>query len=165
MPAPLPVLLAHGPSLDEIKRFLLAVYDQAKDDPWAAGYWGLVWACGFVITFLLVRMFFTRWGDRDITKKTLGVSLLVHFLVGMVSNSVVFGPGTSHDPDSGGALTIRDVVVEGGDPGRDGDSTGNDKQTVLSSHLPGSSPAWEQAPKLAARSIERQQSPEPGAAS
>src|SRR5258708_35093308 len=105
----LSLVLAFGPSLDEIKRFLLGVYDRMQRDWMATGYWGLVWACGFVITFLLVRMLFTRWGDRDITKKTLWVSLLVHTLVGMVSNTVVFGPGFSHDPDAGGALTIHHI--------------------------------------------------------
>ena len=86
-------MLAFGPSLDEIERFLLGVYDRMQRDWMATGYWGLVWACGFFITFLLVRMLFTRWGDRDITKKTLGVSLLIHMLVGMVSNTEIFGPG------------------------------------------------------------------------
>ena len=160
MPAHFPSVLAYGPSLDEVQRFLLSVYDRIQQDPFAAGYWALVWSCGFVITFLLVRMFFTRWGDRDITKKTLGVSLLVHFLVGMVSNSVVFGPGFSHDPDSGGALTIHNVVMEGGDPGHDADSADNDAASDRSQKLPGKSPAWEQAPKLAARPAARQQAAE-----
>ena len=94
MPAHLPLVLAFGPSLDEIERFVLGSYDRMQRDPLETGYWGLVWACGFCITFLLVRMLFTRWGDRDITKKTLGVSLLVHLLIGMVSNTVIFGPGS-----------------------------------------------------------------------
>src|SRR5260370_20661401 len=136
MPASLPLVLAFGPSLDEIKRFGLDVYDRIQRDPLAAGYWGLVWGCGFVITFLLVRMFFTRWGDRDITKKTLGVSLLVHLLLGMVSNSVVFGPGFSQDPDSGGALTIHHVVMQGGDPGHEADSADNDAAFDRSQKLP-----------------------------
>ena len=160
MPARLPLLLAYGPSLDEFKRFMRDVYVYVQEDPWAAGYWGLVWACGFIITFLLVRMFFTRWGDRDITKKTLGVSLLVHLLVGMVSNSVVFGPGSSHDPDSGGALTIQQVAVEGADHGNDGDSTESDRAFDQSRTLPGNSPVWQQAPKLAARPAARLQTPE-----
>ena len=153
--------MAFAPSLDEFKRFALDGYDRIKQDPLAAAYWALVWACGFCITFLLVRMFFTRWGDRDITKKTLGVSLLVHLLVGMVSNSVVFGPGLSRDSEPGGALTIAHVIVDGGDPGRDGDASDNDRRFDQSQNLPGSSPAWEQAPKLAARPVERQQSPGP----
>src|SRR5436190_1487598 len=161
MPARFPLLMAFAPSLDEFKRFALDGYDRIKQDPLAAAYWALVWACGFCITFLLVRMFFTRWGDRDITKKTLGVSLLVHLLVGMVSNSVVFGPGLSRDSEPGGALTIAHVIVDGGDPGRDGDASDNDRRFDQSQNLPGSSPAWEQAPKLAARPVERQQSPGP----
>src|SRR5260370_4183206 len=155
MPASLPLVLAFGPSLDEIKRFGLDVYDRIQRDPLAAGYWGLVWGCGFVITFLLVRMFFTRWGDRDITKKTLGVSLLVHLLVGMVSNSVVFGPGSARESDSGGDFRIQHVVVKAEDPDRDAGYSDNDPASGQSQDLPGNSPAWEHAPKLPSRPVAR----------
>ena len=84
----------------------------------------------------------------------------MHLLVGMVSNTVVFGPGSSHNSDSGGALTIHHVVIEGGDPGHDADASDNDKKIDQSQKLPGNSPAWEQAPKLASRAPERQQPPD-----
>jgi hypothetical protein len=55
-------------------------------------------------------MVFTRWGDRNITRKTLGLSVAVHALIGMVSTHVILvtsAPEAGEEP-----IPIRRLVVE-----------------------------------------------------
>ncbi len=130
-------------SLDALKDHLLDVYDRMQRDWWATAYWGGVWACGFVATFLLLRMLFTHWGDRDVMKKTLGLSLLVHVLVGMLSTTVIFGPGTSASGEPEALVAIRRIVS--GDlpsPG-EGPPSNEDLPGDNRGRLPGKAPAWE----------------------
>jgi hypothetical protein len=143
-------------SLDGAKSAAIDLYDHVRADVWGSLYWGVIWGCAFVITFLLVRMLFTRWGDRNITMKTLGVSLLVHFLAGMISNTVVFGPSSGILSEEKQGVPIRRVMFEG--PNSPGDAAaGNDADPFEKrSMLPGKSPAWEQASQPEARTIDRQ---------
>src|SRR5262245_62877564 len=108
---PMLVWLVGAVSFDWWKLHLLDIYDRMQRDWWATAYWGGVWACGFVATFLLLRMLFTHWGDRDVMKKTLGLSLLVHVLVGMLSTTVIFGPGMSSSGEPEMLVAIRRVVA------------------------------------------------------
>jgi len=64
-------------------------WQQAQADPVGTLFWTLIWGCAFVATFLLIRMLFTGWGDRNVTEKTLALSLLVHLLVAMLSTTVM----------------------------------------------------------------------------
>ncbi len=156
MAAALSSLNVIGVSLEGAKSAAIDLYDHVRADVWGSLYWGVIWGCAFVITFLLVRMLFTRWGDRNITMKTLGVSLLVHLLAGMISNTVVFGPGGGVVPEEKPGVPIRRVVFEG--PNSPGDAAaGHDEDPFEKrSRLPGNSPAWEQASQPEARSIGRQ---------
>jgi hypothetical protein len=141
-------MLASSPALDSLldraRQFVIDAYDRMQSDWMATAYWAGVWACGFIVTFLLIRMMFTHWGDRDVTKKTIWFSLLVHTLVGMLSTTVIF-PNVRGEPGLGGSAPIRHVIIQ-----RDqGDSAVGDED--LSSELGHSlerSPAWEQAPRF-----------------
>ncbi|MBI3863318.1 MAG: hypothetical protein HY290_15615 [Planctomycetia bacterium] len=144
-------------SFDGVRRFALDLYEHMQNDWTATAYWAGVWACGFVVTFLLVRMLFTRWGDRNITQKTLGVSLLVHFLAGLISSSVVFESGSAGaQPDEVPGVPIQRVVVEG--PSAPGDAAAGSDEDPFDrrSNRPGNSPAWEQAAQRDLRSPDRQ---------
>src|SRR5579862_5547012 len=106
------LLMGDSSQLSRAWQQVLDWYAIFHADPWGSLYWGLVWVCAFVITFLLLRMLFTRWGESNVTQKTLGVSVLVHVMIGMVSNSVIFLPSggvRSHDQPG---VPIRRVVFE-----------------------------------------------------
>ena len=157
MAVALPTLNNIVVSLDGAKSAAVDLYDHVRADVWGSLYWGVIWGCTFVITFLLVRMLFTRWGDRNITMKTLGVSLLVHLLVGMISNTVVFGPGAAccrkkSRASPFPARRLRRAEFSGRSPPPAHDADPFEKR----SRLPGNSPAWEQASQPEARSIDRQ---------
>ena len=94
MPATFPTMPVLALSIDGLKPFAADLWEHMHHGEWWAttAFWGVIWACGFVATFLLLRVLFTRWGDRDVMKKTLAVSLLLHVLFGMLSTRVVFGP-------------------------------------------------------------------------
>src|SRR5262249_5755923 len=96
-------------------------------------------------TFLLLRMLFTHWGDRDVMKKTLGLSLLVHVLVGMLSTTVIFGPGMSSSGEPEMLVAIRRVVAaEVSSPG-EGPPTDENIPGDNGGRIPGKPPAWERA--------------------
>lgn len=48
----------------------------------------IVWLGLFGATFLLIRMLVTRWGDTDVTRKAIVLSLLVHAMAGLGSSTV-----------------------------------------------------------------------------
>src|SRR5260221_6142444 len=148
---PLPVLAL---SLDGAKSFALDLYDHMQRDWWATAYWSGVWVCGFIATFLLIRMLFTHWGDRDVMKKTLGLSLIVHMLVGMLSTTVMFGPGSSGSDEPEDVIAIRRVVVNP-PPEESTAPAGEEHAAASERRLPGKSPAWEQSPKFDSRQAAR----------
>ncbi|MFM8582776.1 MAG: hypothetical protein ACKOFW_14895, partial [Planctomycetaceae bacterium] len=84
-------------------------WQQAVADPLGALFWTLVWGCAFVATFLFIRMLFTGWGDRNVTEKTLALSLLVHLLVAMLSTTVMLV--RQPDPPAETRTPLRRVMV------------------------------------------------------
>ena len=84
-------------------------WQQAVADPLGALFWTLVWGCAFVATFLFIRMLFTGWGDRNVTEKTLALSLLVHLLVAMLSTTVMLV--REPDPPTETRTPLRRVTV------------------------------------------------------
>src|SRR5579871_5761139 len=147
MPALAPTLALIDVSIDGAKELALDLFDRMQRDWWATAYWGFVWACGFVITFLFLRMLFTRWGDRDVTKKTLGLSLLVHALVGMLSTTVIFG--TSVGPEGGpDRVMIGRVVADGGTADLRSQTSLSENPSSGRQTNNGKSPAWDQGPKF-----------------
>jgi hypothetical protein len=86
--------------------------EAAQREPLSYSLWVGMWACGFVATFLLIRMVFTRWGDTRVTQKTLALSLLVHLLAGMISTTVMFDPPLSPARGSEYQTVISRVVIE-----------------------------------------------------
>ncbi len=151
-PPVLALSLAGGLSLDGLQALALDLYDRMQRDWAATAYWGGVWVCGFIATFVLLRMLFTHWGDRDVMKKTLGLSLIVHMLFGMLSTTVMFGPGISSEGEPN-AYAIRRVVVE--NPASGGDGTAENGK---GSHT-GKPRAWEEVPKFSAEPSGRLQQP------
>src|SRR5579872_6955169 len=113
--------------LDRTRQFAVDTYDRMQSDWTATAYWAGIWVCGFVVTFLLIRMMFTHWGDRDVTKKTIWLSLLVHTLVGMLSTTVIF-PNVRGEPGLGGTAPIRHVIIqkEPGESAAEGDELASD---------------------------------------
>src|SRR5579872_2012711 len=147
MPALAPTLVLIDVSIDGAKELALDLFDRMQRDWWATAYWGFVWTCGFVATFLFLRMLFTRWGDRDVTKKTLGLSLLVHALVGTLSTTVIFG--TSAGPDGGpDRVMIGRVVADGGTADLRGGTSLADAPAIGGQAKKGKSAAWDRAPKF-----------------
>ena len=141
-------------SLDRVKPAVLDLIDRLWQGGWASVYWGGVWLMGFIATVLLFRMLFTRWGDGNVMKKTLGLSLLVHLLFGMVSTHVTLGPGSSLRGAPEKFVPVSRVVVEG-QTDRDG-LPGNERLTGDNGgQLPGTSPAWEKVPLSDTRDIAR----------
>src|SRR5438445_9810984 len=154
-----PVLSADVLSVEELKLFAIDMYGRMQRDWWATAYWAGIWTCGFVVTFLLIRMLFTRWGDRDVTKKTLGLSLLVHALSGMLSTTVMFGTAAFPEPTSERVTGIRRVIVDG-DP-----SEASEKASGEHGKATPHSRAWERAPKFDSQQharIEREPREVPG---
>ena len=140
-------------SFERVWEFVVEIAGRFRTDPWGSLYWSAIWICGFVITFLLVRMLFTRWGDRNITFKTLTVSLLMHLLLAMVSNTVVFEPTQAGSNEIIG-VPIRRVIIEGSNRSGDVDSPIEDPFERPVS-LPSRSPAWEKSPSLESPSLTR----------
>ncbi|MFN7805976.1 MAG: hypothetical protein ACK5TO_18310, partial [Planctomycetaceae bacterium] len=81
------------PTSEEILRFLSRHWQGAWQDPLGYAFWGVVWGVAFMATFLLLRMFFTGWGDKNVTEKTLALSILLHALVAMLSTTVMLTQG------------------------------------------------------------------------
>jgi len=61
-------------------------------------------------TFLLVRMFFTGWGDKNVTEKTLALSILLHALLAMLSTTVMLTQGDVAPSEQ--RTPIRRVLLE-----------------------------------------------------
>jgi hypothetical protein len=150
-------------SLDELKPIAADLWEHMHHGEWWAStaFWGVIWACGFVATFLLLRALFTRYGDRDVMKKTLVVSLLLHVLCGMLSTRVVFGPrapsqgllslilpGSSQQDsprDDAEDSRFDEVAIEGPESPGD-DLAGSEDAKGGRGKLPGESPPWERTP-------------------
>ncbi|MFN9373127.1 MAG: hypothetical protein ACK6D3_14700 [Planctomycetaceae bacterium] len=81
------------PTSDEVLVFLARHWHGAWQDPFGYAFWGVVWGVAFMATFLLVRMFFTGWGDKNVTEKTLALSILLHALLAMLSTTVMLTQG------------------------------------------------------------------------
>src|SRR6516165_5037299 len=144
-------------SLERVKPLVVDFCQRVWQGGWTSAYWGGVWMFAFLATILFFRMLFTRWGDRDVMKKTLGLSLLVHMLFGMVSTHVVLGPGLS-PASSREKVLISRVIVEG-KTDRDG-LPGNERLTGDNGGLlPGTSPAWEKMPFSETREVTRLERP------
>src|SRR5258708_3473917 len=152
---PLPVLAL---SLDSVKPFVRDLYDRMQQDWWATGFWGGVWMIGFIATVLFFRMLFTRWGDGNVMKKTLGLSLLVHMLFGMVSTHVTLGPGSAPRGAPEKVLPISRVVVEG-QTDRDGLPADDRQSGDNGGQLPGASPAWQKVPQSDTHDLARLERP------
>jgi hypothetical protein len=73
-------------------------------------FWGVVWGVAFVATFLLLRMFFTGWGDKNVTEKTLALSILLHALLAMLSTTVMLTQGETAATEQ--RTPIRRVVLD-----------------------------------------------------
>lgn len=127
---------------EQIQLFLAEHWRKACADPLGYAFWGAIWTCAFVATFLLIRMFFTGWGDRNVTEKTLGLSILVHALIAMLSTTVMLA--TEKGPPAETRTRIRRVLVEG-------DQT----QARALAGAPGTTPRWDQADQLAENEVNR----------
>ena len=98
------------PSSEELLQFLERHWHGAWQDPFGYAFWGLIWGVAFVVTFLLIRMFFTGWGDKNVTEKTLALSILLHALVAMLSTTVMLTQGEVASSEQ--RTQIRRVVLE-----------------------------------------------------
>lgn len=81
--------------------------EYARRDPVTFVFWCVVWVCSFLLTALLLRMLFTRWGDTNVTRKTMAVSLLAHFLLGMLSTRWDLELVSKPAGDSEGEVVVR----------------------------------------------------------
>jgi len=77
------------PTWDQTCLFLSDHWHRACLDPFGYAFWGVIWSFAFAATFLLLRMFFTGWGDKNVTEKTLALSILLHVLLAMLSTTVM----------------------------------------------------------------------------
>jgi hypothetical protein len=98
------------PTSDEMLRFLTRHWHGAWQDPLGYAFWGVVWGVAFMATFLLIRMFFTGWGDKNVTEKTLALSILLHALLAMLSTTVMLTQGETAPAEQ--RTRIRRVVME-----------------------------------------------------
>ncbi|MSR59840.1 MAG: hypothetical protein EXS05_19750 [Planctomycetaceae bacterium] len=110
-----------------------ALVEYARHDPLGFGFWSLVWIGSFTTTFLLLRALFTHWGDTQVTRKTMAVSLLAHLILGMVSTRLVLSE--SSPPAKEVIVRPRQRQVKVGDE-------------LPVSRLPGKAPVWERPPEL-----------------
>ncbi|MFN0054885.1 MAG: hypothetical protein ACKV0T_22165 [Planctomycetales bacterium] len=123
-------LLARGRELVEF----------ARQDPLAFTFWAVIWCGSFVTTFLFLRMLFTRWGDTHVTRKTLVLSLVAHFTMGLLSTRMVLSQ--PHPPR-------KEVVVR---PVR---QTRAEGEAAPDPQHSGDSPVWEQFAEPEPQSIAR----------
>lgn len=153
-------LLAMSLSFDGIKALVTGLYDRVQHDWWGSAYWAGVWVFGFILTFFLVRMLFTRWGEGDVTRKTLVLSLLAHGFAAMLSTTVIFGPGLPRDGgDFEQIFSIRRVVNEGG-ASQSVDTPGSREATGGGGRkVPGKSPVWDQGARFESQRIARMERP------
>ncbi len=98
------------PTPDEVLLFLTRHWHGAWQDPFGYAFWGVVWGVAFMATFLLVRMFFTGWGDKNVTEKTLALSILLHALLAMLSTTVMLTQGDVAPSEQ--RTPIRRVLLE-----------------------------------------------------
>jgi len=99
------------PDWEQVSLFLVEHWHRACLDPFGYAFWGVIWSFAFAATFLLLRMFFTGWGDKNVTEKTLALSILLHVLLAMVSTTVMLRQ--DEPPPQEVRTRIRRVVVDG----------------------------------------------------
>lgn len=142
-------------TLDDFQRAAEAHFAQMRSEPLLYAFWAGVWVGGFVATFLFLRMLFTRWGDTNVTKKTLYLSLLLHFLGGLLSTRVML-PQSSGPGGEEGRISIRDFSASppentgGRESGEPSGGAGNGSSGL---------PVWEQLPTFAGTGTGRAERP------
>ncbi|RPI81048.1 MAG: hypothetical protein EHM42_11245, partial [Planctomycetaceae bacterium] len=132
--------------LEQAQLFLAEHWSKACADPLGYTFWGVIWGCAFAATFLLIRMFFTGWGDRNVTEKTLGLSILMHAVIAMLSTTVMLA--TESRPPAETRTRIRRVVVEG-----------DQSQTQAALGATGGKPRWDQSEQFASQVVDRLEQP------
>jgi hypothetical protein len=127
--------------------------DYARSDTVGFGFWTAVWVGSFCITFLLLRMLFTRWGETNVTQKTMALSLLAHLVLALLSTRMVFH---QQGGSPWGRGIARETIVR---PVR---RAVIDAETSSAGRLPGRAPVWEQPPSLPTDAAARLEKPAAG---
>jgi hypothetical protein len=146
MSVPLVAHFADAFSRDALVAHWHDLVEFARTDTVGFGFWTAVWVGSFCITFLLLRMLFTRWGETNVTQKTMALSLLAHLVLAMLSTRMVF-----HQPGGSpwGKGISRETIVR---PSR---RAVLEAEASSAGRLPGRAPVWEQPPALATGTAER----------
>ena len=74
--------------------------------------WYVTWVGLFLCTYMMLRMLITRWGDTNVTRKALVLSLLLHFVGGLFTTSVHIATHAGTTGDTRDAIPMRNVIVE-----------------------------------------------------
>lgn len=121
----------------------LAAY--ARRDPAGFAFWACVWAGSLTATFLFLRMLFTRWGDTQVTRKTMALSVLLHLIVAATSTrfDLPLRGGTQDREDSIVRFHRRQVVDS---ESRDVDD--NTPDTPGDSKTAGKPDVWDETPRF-----------------
>lgn len=104
----------------------------------------LIWGGLFCVTFLLMRMLITRWGDSQVTMKAVVLSLLVHVVAGLWTTTVHLAR-ESLAIEKSQPIPIRRLVTEG--------------EQHREKKAPGNTPVWEKTPAPNSADLTRQERP------
>lgn len=121
-------------------------FHRAVEDVSTNWIWYLIWSGLFVATFLLLRMLVTRWGNENVTQKTLVLSLLLHSVAGLFSTTVKIAQSTAVESVSDHVPIRRVVMSEARDI----------PQTTT-----GDKPIWEKLPEPTPTDVPRLSLPKP----
>lgn len=113
--------------LEQVGPFVRQLLEQAVDQ-WVLS---LIWAGLFCVTFLLMRMLITRWGDTRVTMKAVVLSLLVHLVAGLWTTTFKIASETL-TAEKQALVPVRRLVVEGDQP--------------VEKKKSGNTPVWEKTP-------------------
>lgn len=115
--------------------------------------WYTTWLGLFFCTYLMLRMLITRWGDTNVTRKALVLSLLLHTVGGLFTTSVHIVSHVGENSDNRDTIPLRNVIVE--KPLKAGVS-----QSTPVPRRPGDRPVWDQLPTSPPLPTSRQSKPE-----
>ena len=117
--------------------------------------WYVTWVGLFLCTYMMLRMLITRWGDTNVTRKALVLSLLLHFVGGLFTTSVHIATHAGTTGDTRDAIPMRNVIVE--------NNTLRTRSPAASGpRRSGDRAVWDQLPTAPAPTAERQAKPSQG---
>lgn len=118
--------------------------------------WYATWAGLFLCTYLMLRMLITRWGDTNVTRKALVLSLLLHTVGGLFTTSVHIATHVGEGQGGRDFVAIRNVIVENSSSSSLKNRGTNSKNGA---GKPGDRAVWDQLPNSPPMAAARQAKP------